>query len=117
MTKQEFEEVVIATMQYVRRTPNVGSLPNKVIIQNVKTFVPNIQGADSHPVNPWHKVEDELPPRVTGRDCAYSIQVFVTDGTNISTNKYNFRRNEWADYPSWFNEITHWRLPELPKEE
>lgn len=41
MTKQEFEEVVIATMQYVRRTYNVRTFPNEVIIQNVKTFVPN----------------------------------------------------------------------------
>lgn len=41
MTQQEFEEVVIATMQYVRRTYNVRSFPNKVIIQNVKPFVPD----------------------------------------------------------------------------
>ena len=41
MTKQEFEEVVIATMQYVRRTYNVRSFPNKVIIQNVKSFIPD----------------------------------------------------------------------------
>lgn len=41
MNKQEFEAVVIATMQYVRRTYNVRSFPNSVIIQNVKPFVPN----------------------------------------------------------------------------
>ena len=41
MTKQEFEAVVIATMQYVRRTYNVRSFPNDVIIQNTKPFVPN----------------------------------------------------------------------------
>ena len=41
MTKQEFEEVVIAIMQYVRRTYNVRSFPNNVIIQNVKPFVPD----------------------------------------------------------------------------
>lgn len=41
MTQQEFEEVVIATMQYVRRTYNVRTFPNEVIIQNVKPFVRN----------------------------------------------------------------------------
>ena len=41
MIKQEFEEVVIATMQYVRRTYNVRTFPNSVIIQNVKSFVRN----------------------------------------------------------------------------
>lgn len=41
MTKQEFEAVVIATMQYVRRTYNVRTFPNNVIIQNAKLFVPN----------------------------------------------------------------------------
>lgn len=41
MTKQEFEAVVIATMQYVRITYNVRTFPNNVIIQNVKPFIPN----------------------------------------------------------------------------
>lgn len=41
MTKQEFEAVVIATMQYVRRTYNVRSFPNSVIIRNVEPFIPN----------------------------------------------------------------------------
>lgn len=41
MTKQEFEAVVIATMQYVRRTYNVRSFPNSVIIKNVEQFVPD----------------------------------------------------------------------------
>ena len=41
MTEREFEEVVIATMQYVRRTYNVRSFPNSEIIRNVKPFIPN----------------------------------------------------------------------------
>lgn len=41
MTKQEFEAVVIATMQYVRRTYDVRSFPNSEIIRNVESFIPN----------------------------------------------------------------------------
>lgn len=41
MTKQEFEAVVIATMQYVRRTYDVRSFPNSEIIRNVKPIIPN----------------------------------------------------------------------------
>ena len=40
MTKQEFESVVITTMQYVRRTVNVRSFPNREIIRNVEQFIP-----------------------------------------------------------------------------
>lgn len=39
MTKQEFEAVVIATMDYVRRTYDVRSFPNSEIIRNIK--IPN----------------------------------------------------------------------------
>ena len=39
MTKQEFEAVVIATMEYVRRTYDVRSFPNSEIIRNIK--IPN----------------------------------------------------------------------------
>ena len=41
MTKQEFEAVVIATMQYVRRTYNVRSFPNSEIIRNIEQIIPN----------------------------------------------------------------------------
>ena len=41
MTREEFRQVVIATMQYVRRTDNVRSIPNFEIIHNVKRIVSN----------------------------------------------------------------------------
>lgn len=41
MTGEEFRQVVIATMQYVRMTDNVRSIPNFEIIQNVKRIISN----------------------------------------------------------------------------
>ena len=76
--------------------------------------------ADSHPINRWHKVEDELPPVDKYRGIGYfSIETLFTDGKYMFVGIYSFKSKMWIDRDYWFStgRITHWmELPELPKD-
>lgn len=63
----------------------------------------------------WHKVEDELPPRIK-ETVNVSKAVLVTDGTSYGVAYYNYALNVWRSFG--FLSITHWQpLPEFPKKE
>ena len=83
-----------------------------------EAYLQGAEYADSHPVNQWHKVEDELPPKVN-QESKYSDYVIVTDRQIRGVARYNHIINKWLfDSATWMCEVTHWMpLPELPKEE
>lgn len=83
-------------------------------------FKHGAQWADSHPVNQWHKAEDELPPVDKYRGIGYfSIETLFTDGKYMFVGIYSFKSKMWIDRDYCFptGRITHWmELPELPKD-
>lgn len=69
----------------------------------------------SHPINRWHKVEDELPPRIK-ETVNVSKTVIVSNGLSYGIGYYNYNLNKW--FCVGITNITHWmELSELPKEE
>lgn len=80
-----------------------------------QAFVLGANWADMHPVNQWHKVEDELPPRIK-ETFNISKAVMVSNGLSYGTGYYNYNLNKWFCVGT--TNITHWmELPELPKKE
>lgn len=77
-------------------------------------FIDGANWADENPKSQWHKVSDSLPPE-NPKDPTQSVEVFVTSGTFIDTAQYDFQRSMWIG--TILQHITHWMLPELPKEE
>ena len=51
--------------------------------------------ADSHPVNQWHKAEDELPPRKS-EDSHQSLVVIVSDGFDFEKAYYDYFYGTWV---------------------
>lgn len=89
-------------------------------IRSAADFAKGIEWADSHPVNQWHKVEDELPPsepHLTG----WSVMVWATDGTHYEPCKYDSVDRRWVSvygFNSKMNEVSYWMLlPQLSEEE
>ena len=80
-----------------------------------KIYLSGMEWADSHPVNQWHKVEDELPPRIK-ETVNVSKAVLVTNGLSYGTGYYNYNLNKWFCVGTT-NIICWMELPELPKEE
>lgn len=75
-------------------------------------FKEGAEWADSHLINRWRKVEDELPPRIK-ETVNVSKAVLVTDGTSYGVAYYNYALNAWCSV--YFITITHWMpLSELP---
>lgn len=62
MTRKEFEIVVTATMQYVRRTYNVKSFTNAEIIKQVEKVIDNNFNLE---INSWRKVDDDVTKVIT----------------------------------------------------
>ena len=58
-------------------------------------FKHGAQWADSHPVNQWHKAEDELPPRKS-EDSHQSLVVIVSDGFDFEKAYYNYFYGAWV---------------------
>ena len=74
-----------------------------------------MEWADSHPINQWHKVEDELPPRIR-ETVNVSKTVIVSNGLSYGLGYYNYNLNKWFCVGT--TNITHWmELSELPKKE
>lgn len=79
-----------------------------------QAFVLGANWADIHPINRWHKVEDELPPRIK-ETVNVSKAVLVTNGLSYGTGYYNYNLNKWFCVGT--TNITYWmELPELPKD-
>jgi len=86
---------------------------NERIPENIRgLMVSALKWANLHP--DWHKVSDELPPK-NPKYPTESIEVFVTSGTTIDTAQYDFQRAMWIG--TIIQNITHWMLPNLPKED
>lgn len=77
--------------------------------------ITEVRCLDTHPTNYWHKVEDELPPRIK-ETVNFSKTVIVSNGLSYGIGYYNYNLNKWFCVGT--TNITHWmELPELPKEE
>ena len=51
--------------------------------------------ADSHPVNQWHKAENELPPRKSEYS-HQSLVVIVSDGFDFEKAYYDYFYDTWV---------------------
>lgn len=110
MTRKDFEIVVAATMQYVRRTYNVRSFTNAEIIKQVEKVIDNNFNLK---INSWRKVEDGLPPCMKGTDI--SDLVLATNGTAYHVARYMHDIQIWTC--DWID-VTHWMpLPKLPQKQ
>ncbi len=114
------EEITQASIDYTKATrPNAiggDAFSDLVDAMNVNpSFINGAKWADSHPVNPWHNISDEMPP-ISKKWGWRSDAVLVTDGIIQDVGFYVPSIKDWLF--TGFVEVTHWAyLPELPKTE
>lgn len=86
-----------------------------------QAFILGAHWADYHPVNQWHKAENEWPAmdvREAYKGHLISYKVIVTDGKDMYMGRFDLLNNVWLVPTKEDIVVSHWAyLPKLPETE